>query len=204
VKEPFNFRAALARRLAGTLQLDVPQLQQLEAHFQLLLRWNRRMNLTSIRNPEEIVVRHYCESLFLSCHLPSGPARVADIGSGAGFPGVPMAIARPEVQVTLIESDRRKSVFLREATRGLPNTNVLNNRASEVQGRFDWVVSRAVKPMEVLGEGLRLADRVAFLTSAAIAEELKTSGRIRELSTVPLPWGERRVLLIAASVSRGT
>ena len=124
--------------------LTVEQEAALEAHLELLMRWNQKLNLTSIRNREEAIERHYCESLFLGSRLPAGALRIADVGSGAGFPGFPVAIFRPDCSVTLIESHQRKAVFLREASRSLPNVRVMAKRAEEVDERFDCVISRAV------------------------------------------------------------
>src|ERR1035441_7985957 len=94
----------------------------------MLLRWNQKLNLTSIRNREEAIQRHYGESLFLGMRLPPGAWKIADIGSGAGFPGFPVAVLRPDCQVTLIESHQRKAVFLRESSRKQPNIRVLARR----------------------------------------------------------------------------
>src|ERR1017187_6190482 len=101
------------------------------------MRWNRSLNLTAIRSREEAIERHYCESLFLGARLPAGALRIADVGSGAGFPGFPVAVLRPECSVTLIESHKRKAVFLREASRTLPNVRVFAKRAEDVGERFD-------------------------------------------------------------------
>src|ERR1035441_558150 len=138
------FADVLRQRLAGVVELSPGQMEALGAHYQLLLRWNRTLNLTSIRRMEEAVERHYCESLFLGTHLPPGPVRIADIGSGAGFPGFPVAVLRPDCAVTLIESHQRKAVFLRESTRALPNVRVLGSRAEVVTETFDHAISRAV------------------------------------------------------------
>src|ERR1700716_2998312 len=100
---------------------------QLVTYLDLLLKWNARTNLTAIRDPEEIVRRHFGESLFAAQNLklgnpaPSAPSVITlfDLGSGAGFPGLPIALFRPEIQVTLAESQNKKAVFLREAVRTL-------------------------------------------------------------------------------------
>src|SRR5437868_3656406 len=101
----------------GLPELPLAKLAALEVHYNLLLRWNTVLNLTGITDLDTAVERHYCESIFLAAHLPAGPLRLADIGSGAGFPGLPIAVLRPDCMVTLIESHQRKSVFLREASR---------------------------------------------------------------------------------------
>ena len=145
-----QFAELLRGYLAGIVEFSDPQTVLLARHYELLVRWNSRLNLTSIRNLEDVVVRHYCESLFFAHHLPEGAFRVLDFGSGAGFPGIPMAILRPEVQVTLAESHKRKAVFLRECSRELRNVTVSSKRAEELPSGFDWVVARAVDPASVL------------------------------------------------------
>src|SRR6266436_9755293 len=97
-----------------------------------MLHWNKVINLTRIERLEEVVDRHYAESLFVGANLPFGSLTIADLGSGAGFPGFPIAVLRPECSVTLIESHKRKAVFLKEASRALPNVVVLAQRAEDV------------------------------------------------------------------------
>src|ERR1700732_4321222 len=98
------FRELLTREFAPYGQLTVQQIDLLEAHFKMLGRWNSRLNLTRIDSLEEAVRLHYCESMFVGTRLPSGPLRIVDVGSGAGFPGIPIAILRPDCAVTLVES----------------------------------------------------------------------------------------------------
>src|SRR5882757_500792 len=92
---------------------------QLSTYLDLLLKWNARTNLTAIRDPEEIVRRHFGESLFAARHLDPDTASLLDFGSGAGFPGLPIALLRNDIQVTLAESQNKKAAFLREAVRSL-------------------------------------------------------------------------------------
>ena len=179
------FKALLAAEFAPYGALSEVQLEQLEGHYNSLTRWNDRLNLTRIRDLEESVRFHYCESLFCARFLPPGAHRIADIGSGAGFPGIPIAILRPECEVTLVESHQRKAVFLREAARELKNVRVISRRADDLQDIFDWVVSRAVAPEEVLR--LKLSPRTALLIGAGDAAKL--TGQME-----PLPWGKERVL----------
>jgi 16S rRNA (guanine527-N7)-methyltransferase len=94
-------------------------LPKLSNYLELLLKWNARTNLTAIRDPEEIVRRHFGESLFAGLHLAPETNTLLDFGSGAGFPGLPIAVLRPEIAVTLAESQNKKSTFLREAVRTL-------------------------------------------------------------------------------------
>jgi 16S rRNA (guanine527-N7)-methyltransferase len=160
------FADLLRQRLAGVVELSPGQVEALETHYQLLLRWNRTLNLTSIKRMEEAVERHYCESLFLGIHLPQGGLRIADVGAGAGFPGFPVAVLRPDCSVTLIESHQRKAVFLREASRNLRNIRVLATRAEDVKEQFDWAISRAVS----------YADLASFLKNLAPNVDLLTGG----------------------------
>ena len=185
------FADALTRRLAGIVELTAEQVAALEGHYELLLRWNRSVNLTSISGLEETVERHYCESLFLGASLPAGRLRIADIGSGAGFPGFPVAVLRPDCSVTLIESHQRKAVFLREASRALPNVRVLSKRAEAVGEQFDWATSRAVS-YEALAPTLKaIAANADLLTGV---EEPPPEMGFSWEPAVALPWGKQRFL----------
>lgn len=164
------------------------QIKQLERHYELLTRWNKVLNLTSLQNPQEIIERHYGESLFLGQNLPPGSLRIADVGSGGGFPGIPVAIFRPDCSVTLIESHQRKCVFLREATREINNIHVIAKRAEDVAEQFDWVISRAVKHPRVLAPNLALLG----------VEEPPIEGRFT-WNKIKLPWGEHRFLWLGRS-----
>ncbi len=113
--------------------LSLVQLQSISTYIDLLLRWNARINLTSIREPEQIVTRHFGESLFAARALfpttgrvvaGDSPAHLIDIGSGAGFPGLPIKIWAPDIRLTLIESNQKKATFLREVIRAIRFTNV--------------------------------------------------------------------------------
>ena len=161
---------------------------ELEAHFRLLEKWNRKLNLTRITEVE----RNYGESLFLGRHLPSGRLRICDIGSGAGFPGFPVAILRPDCEVTLIEAHQRKAVFLKEASRGVANIRVFAQRAEDVDETFDWAVSRAVSEVDLSAALPRLASKVALLTGA---EEPQIRG-IAWDSAIALPGSRNRYLRI--------
>jgi 16S rRNA (guanine(527)-N(7))-methyltransferase RsmG len=183
-----TFQEGLATE-CGDEQLSSEQVGRLVAHYELLLRWNRTLNLTNVRVLSDIIRLHYCESLVLSRVLPKGTLQVADVGSGAGFPGIPLAIARPECPVHLIESHQRKSVFLREATRGLRNARVFAGRAEEAVGNFDWLVARAVDPHTVLS--LSLAPRIALLLSSFTLRKLPCPTEV-----IPLPGSRQRVIAL--------
>lgn len=199
-----RFEALLRSNLEGVFLLPDDQTGRLYDHYQLLVRWNQVLNLSSIRDLETAVVRHYCESVFLAAHLPRGAVSVADLGSGAGFPGIPLAVARPECSVALIESHQRKAVFLREATRGCANVRVIARRVEQVEERFEWLVSRAVAWADVLVQVPRIAPGVALLVGSADACNLMKKNNFQWDKCVPLPWGRQRTLIFGSSVPRET
>jgi 16S rRNA (guanine527-N7)-methyltransferase len=174
------------------------QVSALYGHYRLLTRWNKALNLTTVVSLGESVLRHYCESLFLGAHLPAGTGAVLDVGSGGGFPGVPVAVLRSECNVTLAESHQRKAVFLREATRQIPNIRVEPQRAEQLDtGAFGWVVARAVNWSEVI----ELAHNgIALLLGQDDAVEALRVSTFNWQPPVLLPWGKRRVLVIGGRV----
>jgi len=139
-------------------QLSARQLDQISTYIDLLLRGNARMNLTAIRAPEQIVTRHFGESLFAARHLlpPAAGLEVSsllvDIGSGAGFPGLPMKIWSPQTPVTLVESNHKKVAFLREVIRALTLTDidVFPARAETLSTPASLVTLRAVEHFETI------------------------------------------------------
>jgi 16S rRNA (guanine527-N7)-methyltransferase len=125
------------------------QIGQIQHYMTLLLKWNDAMNLTAIRDPLEILYRHFCESMFGATLIPVGFGRLADVGSGGGFPGLPLKIACPEIEVCLIDSNVKKATFLAEVVRelALPEARVLVSRYEELGEEvtpLDVVCSRAV------------------------------------------------------------
>ena len=174
-------------------QLSAEQVEKLYAHYELLDRWNRKMNLTTVQSGPETVKRHYLESLFFAQHIPGEFQTLADIGSGAGFPGVPIAVLKPDCLVTLVESNQRKAVFLKESTRGLTNIAVAAQRAEELQSSFEWIVARAVDPNEVVRLVPKLAPKIGLMLGEDDYNRLKSSPHIAWAEPVRLPWGDRRV-----------
>ncbi len=165
-------------------------LSQLSTYLDLLLKWNGRTNLTAIRDPEEIVRRHFGESLFTARHLPPCET-LLDLGSGAGFPGVPIQLALPHLRVTLAESQHKKASFLREAVRVLGlRTIVWGGRAEDLpdENLFDVVTLRAVdNPTAALTEArrrLRPFGVIAHLTARPSTPE----------ASLPMPGSRVTVL----------
>jgi 16S rRNA (guanine527-N7)-methyltransferase len=144
--------AAIARLLEPFLELDETRLGTISIYINLLLKWNARINLTAIREPSEIVQRHFGESLFVAKYLLDQkiPQTATDLGSGAGFPGVPFAMLATEVQVTLIESQQKKATFLKELVHalGLKNVKIFSDRAENYPNTADLVMLRAVEKFD--------------------------------------------------------
>ena len=147
------FTPALRQRLDDGLHalgLDLALATPLLDYLGLLLRWNRTYNLTAIRDPDEMVVRHLLDSLAMHPHVQ--PGALADLGTGPGLPGIPLAIARPDLQVALVESNGKKARFLREAVRHLRlgNARVLESRAEAVAepGAYAQITARALDTLD--------------------------------------------------------
>jgi 16S rRNA (guanine527-N7)-methyltransferase len=203
-----SFLDLLKFHLGSAYPINEWQAGRLEAHYKLLSRWNVRLNLTSVPDVEELVVHHYCESFALGSILPMGKFRVMDVGSGAGFPGIPLAIARPDCFVLLMESDGRKATFLREATLDFQNVLVVRARVEHTQHACHWMVSRAVSWADLIPAAEQRAEHLALLVTRETADRIVEDGRLRWRDPIPLPWGKQKVVLIAdiseLVVSRGT
>lgn len=147
--------AELLRPFAGRVESSTDLQQQLGLYLDLLLKWNARINLTAVRDPEQIVTRHFGESLFGArvllgdCDRAQAPITVADVGSGAGFPGLPLKLWTPQIHLTLIESQNKKATFLREVIRALKlDAEVFSGRAEDWAKTADLVTLRAVEKFE--------------------------------------------------------
>jgi len=131
------------------LTLSDSQVEQIQIYTRILWTWNDKVNLTAIRDPLEVLYRHFCESMFGAALLPVENCRLADVGSGGGFPGLPLKIIRPDLQLFLVESNVKKATFLAEVIRelGLMDALVLVNRFEELGEEvapLDVICSRAL------------------------------------------------------------
>jgi 16S rRNA (guanine527-N7)-methyltransferase len=134
---------------AGSPQLAAETLRKFVDFLVLLRKWNARTNISSIRDIDGILQRHFVESIECASALPKGINTLLDFGSGGGFPGIPIALCRPEIAVTLADSHGKKAAFLQEATRELGiSATVHYGRAEQMQGLFDAVTLRAVERMQ--------------------------------------------------------
>lgn len=132
--------------------MDEKMLGQFQKYLDLLLEWNEKFNLTAITKPEEIWVKHFLDSLTILEALPSNAKKIIDIGSGAGFPGLPIAIVRPDLDITLLEATGKKVKFLEVVIKelGLKNVKAVKGRAEEAKGSYDAVLARAVALLPAL------------------------------------------------------
>jgi len=213
--EDLSFRTGFSPEESAFLSES--QLKQISTYIDILLRWNARINLTSVRKPEEIVTRHFGESLFAArCLLPHGRssadanARLIDVGSGAGFPGLPIKIFAPALHLALIESNHKKVAFLREVIRFLTLTDidVFTGRGEEYNGALaDVVTLRAVERFEAaLPAAARLVapgGRLALLIGEAQLDRTRElTPEFLWLPPMPVPASARRVLAVGTRQSR--
>lgn len=174
---------------------------QLSAYLDLLLKWNSRTNLTAIRTPEKIVQRHFGESLFAGRHL--GPySTLLDFGSGAGFPGLPIAILRPDFSVTLAESQNKKATFLREVVRSLHlSVEIWPARVETMpeSRKFDVVTLRAVDNMAaaIAAASPRASHDLLLLTAAPplLPDTFSTH------PSIPIPGAQSTMLVRATRIT---
>jgi 16S rRNA (guanine527-N7)-methyltransferase len=184
-------------------RLDEAAISQLSAYISLILRWSTRINLTAIHDEDGIITRHIIESIEVSYRMPDGIRSLLDFGSGAGLPGIPIAICRPEIGVTLAESQNKKAAFLMEAVRVLGlNSKVHSGRAEELKSQFDCVTLRAVDKMAAaVNAATRLVAPkgwLALMTTAADMDQLKSAAGVGFTweGPISLARGTSRVLLL--------
>jgi 16S rRNA (guanine527-N7)-methyltransferase len=202
--------------LAGRAGVALSEAQhaRLAQYIDLLLAANARMNLTRIESVDEANVNHIGDALTLLPHLPKSPHALADVGSGGGVPGVPLAIARPDARLTLIEATKKKAAFLRETiqTLQLTNVNVLDERAEDI-GRgteresFDVAVARAVGTIDWLAEWclplVRVGGKMLAMKGPKANDELPAAqdtirvlgGGQAVVNAVSLPGAEHHVIV---------
>ena len=182
---------------SGLPQLDSQTCGHFEAYLALLLRWNARTNLTAIRDEDGILRRHFLESIACARALPPQIGTLLDVGSGAGFPGIPIALCRPEIAVTLAESQGKKASFLREVSRVLGiAVQIHAGRAETLGGRFDCVTLRAVDRMgKAVGAAAALVAPGGWL--AVLTTRAEAGDAFAWSEEIELPGSERRVLALS-------
>jgi 16S rRNA (guanine527-N7)-methyltransferase len=193
---------------AGLTPLDDATAGRFEDYVSLFLRWNERVNLSAIRDEAGIISRHIVEAIDVSNALPQGIKTLLDFGSGAGLPGIPIALCRPEIAVTLAESQGKKAAFLQEAVRVLGiQAKVHAGRAEALRTVFDCVILRAVDKMpRAVAAAVQLVAPAGWLTlmttGAEIAQLRKAAGtEISWGEPAKLPFGDDRILALGQRVS---
>jgi 16S rRNA (guanine527-N7)-methyltransferase len=195
------------RRALGDFQIvvDDAQVSQIQQYMRMLLTWNEKVNLTAIRDPLEILYRHFCESMYAAGAVPLGKSRLADVGSGGGFPGLPLTILCPDLQVFLVESNVKKATFLAEVIRGLglTNTTVVVSRYEELGEELtplDVVCSRAVGEfgpfLEWAGSERVAAGQAVLWTGGRDLEEIRRISGWEWREPIAVPKSLRRFLLV--------
>jgi 16S rRNA (guanine527-N7)-methyltransferase len=204
------------------IELAPTQLELFETYLHELTDWNTRINLTTIIERDQVIVKHFLDSLTVLRAFPSDTMTVLDVGSGAGFPGVPISIARPNLRVTLLETTGKKVEFLKHliATLKLEHTTAIHARAEDLghdathRGRYGVVVARAVANLPVLAEYTLPFVRVGGVFIAQkgveVQDEVKGAeraikllgGQVREITPVQLPGLEPRHLIVVEKISK--
>ena len=198
--------SAIVRALSE-FQLTVSERQvlQIQQYIKILLAWNERLNLTAIRDPHEVLYRHFCESMFAATAVPLENGRLADVGSGGGFPGLPLKIFRPDLRIFLIESNLKKATFLAEVIREveLTDTQVLVRRYEELGEEIaplDFICARALGEFPSFLEWARseqLATKQVILwIGARDLPELQKIRTWQWREPIPVPNSLRRLLLV--------
>ncbi len=205
------------------LRLTQAQLEAFQWYADALLAWNEKVNLTAITAPGEIEVKHFVDSLtcLLAMDLNRGD-RLIDVGTGAGFPGLPLKILRPQLQVVLVESTYKKVQFCRHVVAGLKleAVDVVHSRAEDLGNDpvhrqvYDWVVARAVASLPVLSEYLLPLARIGGVViaqkgetgpaevHAADAAIRRLGGHVRQLRPIELPTvAESRYLVLIDKIA---
>jgi 16S rRNA (guanine527-N7)-methyltransferase len=197
------------RRALGDFKIALSDVQvaSIQQYIRILQHWNEKLNLTAIRDPLEILHRHFCESMFAGVSVPINSGRLADIGSGPGFPGLPLKILRPELALSLVESNIKKGTFLAEVIRelGLANARVLISRYEELGEELaplDFVCSRAVGDfgpfLEWAASDRVSADRVLLWIGGRDLDEARKSKQWDWQEPISVPQSLRRYLLVGS------
>jgi 16S rRNA (guanine527-N7)-methyltransferase len=179
--------------------------EHIRSYISLLTRWNRSISLTTITSPLDIIKFHFGESIYGVTTNAVGIGRLADVGSGAGFPGIPISLASPETQVTLIEPNLKKSVFLSEVKRelNLASLTVIRDRMQEVKGSFDYITLRALGQMadflQFARKHLAPAGRIVlWIGESEVSKLAREQEHWSWSEPIPIPDSERRYILVGS------
>lgn len=191
------------------IRFSVEQLEQFFVYMNLLIEWNEKMNLTAITEPEEIVLKHFIDSVTILNKLDNY-AKIVDVGTGAGFPGIPLSIMNPTLKITLVDSLNKRLVFLQEVVNklNLKNIEIVHARAEEFgqnkkyRESFDFATSRAVANLSTLSEYLiplvKVNGKVISMKAAEAQDEINDAkkaieilgGKIEKIDEFNLPQSD--------------
>lgn len=196
---------------------SVEQLEQFFAYMNLLIEWNEKMNLTAIVEPNEIILKHFIDSITILKEIDNN-SKIIDVGTGAGFPGVPLSIMNPTLKITLADSLNKRLIFLQEVVNqlGLKNIEIIHARAEELgknkkyRENFDVATSRAVANLSTLSEYLiplvKVGGKIISMKAGGAQEEIEAAkkaikilgGKIEGIEEFKLPQTEieRTIILI--------
>lgn len=217
------FKIKLREKLKKiNIEFDDKKIEQFYKYMNLLIEWNEKINLTAITEPDDIILKHFIDSLTISKYINENK-KIADIGTGAGFPGIPLKIAKPNTQMFLIDSLNKRIKFLEEVIKQneIANTFAIHARAEEIghnkeyRGNFDVVTSRAVARLNVLLEYMmplaKLGGKCICLKGPNIGEELEEArnaidilgGKIEKVEEIELPDSDnKRTIIIIKAVKQ--
>lgn len=196
--------------------LNDTQISQFEKYYQLLIEWNEKMNLTAITEPTEVAIKHFYDSITFLFHTDiKESGKVIDVGTGAGFPGIPLKIMRPDIQLTLLDSLNKRLIFLQEVCDNIGiDAEIIHKRAEEggrdknLREKFDIATSRAVANMNTLSEYLmpfvKVKGKIVAMKGKNGAEELENAkgaiktlnGEIVKCDEFLLPNGDERTIIV--------
>ena len=196
--------------------LNETQISQFEKYYKLLIEWNEKMNLTAITEPKEVAIKHFYDSITFLFHTDIKECeKVIDVGTGAGFPGIPLKIMRPDIQLTLLDSLNKRLIFLQEVCNNIGiDAEIIHKRAEEggrdknLREKFDIATSRAVANMNTLSEYLmpfvKVKGKMVAMKGKNGAEELKNAkgaiktlnGEIVKCDEFLLPNGDERTIIV--------
>lgn len=196
------------------IQIESAQADQFQHYFELLTEWNQKMNLTAITEPQEVVVKHFVDSLLLLSYVPKESANLIDVGTGAGFPGIPLKIMRPDLSLTLMDSLNKRLTFLQEVTGQLGfDAEIVHLRAEEggripqYRQKYAIATARAVASLRVLCEYclpfVKMGGEFLAMKGPGAQQEVhdaehaieELGGELVEFKQYALPNGEPRSLV---------
>lgn len=199
------------------IEINDNQIKKFYDYMNLLIEWNDKINLTAITEPKEVIVKHFIDSILAAKYIKDNSS-IIDVGTGAGFPGIPLKIFNDSYKITLLDSLNKRTIFLQEVIEklGLENMEVIHGRAEDYaqdkkyREMYDYAISRAVAPLNILLEYLvpytRIDGSVIAMKGSNAEQELieaknainKLGAEVREKSVVQLPddSGERYILVL--------